>query len=1088
VSTCPTCSSPVTPGDRFCSHCGAPLADSRPVKGERKVATVLFADVARSTALAEQLDPEDWAAVMNGAFSFMNSAVTRYGGTVGRLMGDAVLAFFGAPIAHEDHAERAVHSGLAIRDAAAQYAQSQRERWGIEFGIRVGISTGTAVLAVLGDEVRAEYTAMGDTANTAARLQGVAQPGTVLISRSTHRLVRGQFEVRSVGSVALKGKSEEVEAYEVLAAREEPIKARGIEGLRSPLVGRDAEIAELRLRIVELEQGHGHVVALVGDAGLGKSRLVAELRDEVQAADDVPWFEGRSVSYARTAPYYPWQQIGRQFIGASPADGPDEVRKKLHSFVGDMGLAWELLPFYETILAVESETSALALSSYQGKELVDQTARSVTAAIRAAMQAGGGANPCIIVFDDLHWADSASVELVAQVAELAVSEPLLLVCVLRPDRRADSWGLLVRLADSLGDRFQRLDLLPLPERTAAELLENLVHADELPTGFHNEVLKRAEGNPFFLEEVLRSQIDSGHLVSDGERWRATEGLETVAIPDTLAGVLTARIDRLPDTTKRVAQTAAVIGRIFPYRALATVCRDGPPAERVDDVEPHLGTLTLEELVRERAGEPEREFIFKHALTCEAAYDLLLRDRRRELHLRTARALEELYPDRQEELAPVLAYHYHWGGDAEQTARHSVRAAERALKLFAVREALEHYDRAYVDLDALDDPPAAALIDAILGWITVRYKLHEYDGAMSRLERAETLARAVQDNGRLARVLSWVASLHIVTGTPSKAGDYLVESNKLANQLGDERLTLLPFFFASDSMIDRSPAAAAEQLGQVVELSRKYNVPEIEGHALASKAMAHARIGEFDTAEEHAQLALAAAHSGGHRVKEADVHIFLAGTYYDMGDVEKGLEHARIGAQIAAEENAPECACAGFYGVGVGSLERKDLEEAVSYFSRSKRFADSAGWRAYLNRIRGGAATAELEQGIDGALGELETALANARADHDEYAAGVLAERLARAQLNRGHPDEAEPYLDAALSYYRTAGMRPYTARALDLAARIHEARGHHDRAEQARSEAEVVRAAIRPARATLSTGPGADGPGAGRDPDLQPST
>lgn len=1079
MSTCPTCSSPVTPGDRFCRHCGASLTDSRPVEGERKVATVLFADVARSTALAEQLDPEDWAAVMNGAFSFMNSAVTRYGGTVGRLMGDAILAFFGAPIAHEDHAERAVHAALAIRDASIQYGERQRKRWGIEFGVRVGVSTGTAVLAVLGDEVRAEYTAMGDTANTAARLQGIAEPGTVLISGSTHRLVRGQFDVRSVGGLALKGKSEEVEAYEVIAAREEPTKARGIEGLHSPLIGRDAEIELLRRRVRELREGTGHVVAVVGDAGLGKSRLVAELRDEVQADGGVPWFEGRSVSYARTAPYYPWQQIGRQIIGASPADGPEAVRKKLHSFVADLGLGWERLPFYETILAVESETSALALASYQGEELVDETARSVTAGIQEAMRAGEGR--CVIMFDDLHWADGASVELTAQVAELAVTEPLLLLCILRPDRRADSWGLLNRLADSLGDRFERLDLQPLPEITAAELLDNLVHTDQLPSRFHDEVLKRAEGNPFFLEEVLRSQIDSGHLVNDGSGWHATEALETVAIPDTLAGVLTARIDRLPETTKRVAQTAAVIGRIFAYRALATVCRAGPPPERVEDVEPHLGTLTLEELVRERAREPEREFIFKHALTCEAAYDLLLRDRRRELHIRTAQALEELYPDREDELAPVLAHHYHWGGDAERTARHAVRAAERALKLFAVREAYEHYDRAYLDLNDLDDPPARLLINVILGWITVRYKLKEYEGAVERLERAEALARKAGDQLQLARVLSWIATFYMVTGVPSKAGPYLVESNELANELGDELLTLMPFFYASDSMVDRNPRAAAERLEKVIELARKYNVPEIEGHALAVKAMAHARIGEFDTAVEYADLALAAAPSGGHRVKEADVYILLGAAYYDMGDIQKGLEFAQRGAEIAAEENAPECACTGYYGVGIGNLERKEAEEALSYFARSKGFADSSGWRDYVTRIRGGVAVAELERGVDGALGELQTALANARADHDDWASGVLAERLAGAYLDRGQAEQAEPPLDAALAYYRSAGMRPYEARTLDLAARVYEAQGRPDAAAEARADAEVARSAIRPAPTPASTAQPAsdagDGPG-----------
>ncbi len=272
------------------------------------------------------------------------------------------------------------------------------------------------------------------------------------------------------------------------------------------------------------------------------------------------------------------------------------------------------------------------------------------------------------------------------------------------------------------------------------------------------------------------------------------------------------------------------------------------------------------------------------------------------------------------------------------------------------------------------------------------------------------------------------------------------------------------------MVDRNPRAAAEQLEQVVELARKHGIKEIIGHALAVKAAAHARLGEFDAAEAAAEEALAAADSGGHRVKEADVNIFLAAAYYDMGDLERGLEHARIGAQLADEENAPECACAGFYVMGMGNLERKELSEALAYFARSKHLADSSGWRAYVSRIRGGAALAELGQGVGEALDELETALANARADHDDYAVGVLSQRLALAYLERGQPDRGEPHLNDALAYYREAGMKPYEASALDLAARLYGAQGRTDKAAEAQASAEIVRSAIQPVRTPVGVG------------------
>jgi class 3 adenylate cyclase/tetratricopeptide (TPR) repeat protein len=1072
VSTCPTCHAPAPPESRFCSHCGHALGASDPLEGERKVATVVFADVAGSTGLAESLDPEDWAAVMNGAFGFMNAAVSRYGGTVGRLMGDAVLAFFGAPIAHEDHAERAVRAALEIRDAAESYAATLRERHGIEFGVRVGVSTGTAVLAVLGDAVRAEYTAMGDTANTAARLQGAARPGTVLISRDTRDLVRGQFVLEAKGPVALKGKRDAVEAFEVVSARSQPAKLRGIEGVWSPLVGREAELGALRGTVEGLRAGRGGgVVAVVGEAGLGKSRLVAELREALEGTPDLVWFEGRSLSYGQALPYHPWTQIGRQFIQAEPGDGPAVIREKLARFVERMALPQEHLPFYETMMAVESEASLEALAEYEGEARVAAAGDAVLAAVKAGMNGGGAATRCVLVFDDIHWADRASLELVARITSLVGTHPLLVLCVMRPDRRAGSRALMDRLEHDLGDRFQRIELRPLSADDAELLLSNLAGRESLPSGFRSKILARSDGNPFFLEEVLRAQIDGGHLVRDGDRLRPMEALERVAIPHSLSAVLAARIDQLPEATKRVAQAASVIGRIFPFTALQQVCRDAPAAERIDDIEPHLETLVAEQILRERTGST-REYLFKHALTCEAAYGLLLRSKRRRLHERTARALETLYPDRVDELAPVLAYHYHESDRPDRTAQYSLLAADRALRLFAVDEAVTHYDRAFHDLESLDRPPTAEFVDAIMGWVATRYKLNTYEGAIERLERAEAVARGAEDRERLARVLSWMGTVYVVMGRPSRAAPYLFESNDLATELGDEVLSIAPFFYASDAMVDHDPRAAAERLGRVVELARKHGVPEIEGHALAAKAVAHARVGEFDLAEENIALALAAADSGGHRVKEADVHIFVAVAYYDMGDVEKGLEHARIGAQMAHEENAVECACAGFYGVGVGNLERKELDEALSHFSLSKRLADTSGWRGYVNRIRAGAAVAGLEQGDPGALEELETALRNARAERDHYGAGVLAHRLARIHFEAGDPARAEPLLDAALAYYRDAGMGPYEARGLDLLARIRDAQGRPDEAATARRSAVRLRATF----SGRATGPSFDRP------------
>jgi class 3 adenylate cyclase/tetratricopeptide (TPR) repeat protein len=1062
--SCPSCASPNPEDARFCNQCGASLDGPRPVEGERKIATVLFADVARSTALAEELDPEDWAAVMNGAFGFMNGAVSRYGGTVARLMGDAVLAFFGAPIAQEDHAERAVRAGLELVAAAEEYGRTVRRRHGVDFRVRVGINTGTSVLALVGDQVKAEYTAMGDTANVAARLQGFAEPGTVLISGATHRLVHRMFDVEGRGQLAVKGKRAPVETYVVRRPRVDPGLTRGLEGLHAPLVGRDAERAELVGRVARLPEGNGAVVAVVGEAGLGKSRLVAEVREETLAGSAlVAWHEGRSSSYAHNTPYYPWQQVGRQVIGAGASDPPPAVRDRLAAFAERLGLRAEDVPLLETMLAVEARGGSSIPEGAEGEALSQRIADAVITCIRGAIRGDGAPLPHVLVFDDLHWGDRASLELIGQVATLAVGEPLVMLCLLRPDRHAPAWPLLDRLRGSLGESYLQLDLQPLDAAGSSELLGHLLHIEDLPDRVRRLILERSDGNPFFIEEVLRSLIDSGHVVRENGHWRATRDIESVSIPDTLAGVLGARIDRLPDPTKRTVQTASVLGRIFSYRALSTVCRTAPQPERIENVDPHLGTLTYEELVREKAREPEREYIFKHALTQETAYGLLLRQRRRDLHLRAGRALEELYPDRQEELAPLLARHFHEGGDPERGAGYSLRAATRAAQLFALKEAEDHYERAYQALASVDPPPVERMLDTILGWTIVRYKLVDHRGVAERLHQGEQLARDAGDQVRLARILSWLGLIHMVTGFPSRSAPYLMESSELASSLGMDHLMLLPFFFATEALIDRDPRSAVEQFDQVVELARRDRMPEIEGHALASSAVALARMGEQERARSRIAEALAAAPSGGHRVKEADVHLIVANAYYELGEVEKGLEHARLGAEMARSENALECACAGFYAVGMGELERQELRRALASFDTSLELGDQAGWEGwsgFKNRVHAAAAVAELRQGSPDAVADLEAALTNARSDRDHYGAALAAENLAAALLEQGNPERAAAHLDAAIGYYREAEMRPYEVRALDRLAGVQERLGKAGDAAASRDRAAALRSEL----------------------------
>jgi class 3 adenylate cyclase/tetratricopeptide (TPR) repeat protein len=1036
----------------------------RPIEGERRFATVLFADVARSTLIAEQLDPEDWAQIMNGAFGVMNAAVARYGGTVSRLMGDAVLALFGAPVAHEDDAERAVRAGLELQEAAKAYGATVKQRFGFDFEIRVGINTGTAVLAFVGDAIKTEYTAMGDAANIAARLQSAAEPGTVLISADTHKLVHALFEFTPRGGIAMKGKAEPVESYEVLRLKASPGPTRGLEGLTSPLVGREKEIGLLRERFDDLDKGRGAVVAVVGEAGLGKSRLIAELRQLRDARTGVQavWRESRAISYGQSIPYYPWRQLGRQIVGATDMDAAPVVRDKVKAWVTRLGLQITDIPFYEIMLAVDTEESRVALASLSGEAVVNGVAGAVVNAIKAVIHADNRMTPYVMVMDDLHWSDTATLELIAQVATLAVFEPILLVTVLRPDRKAPSWQLIDRLQGSLGDSFARIDLEPLGASASSELLGNLLHIEELPESIRAQILERSEGNPFYLEEVLRSLIDGGQVVHEGEHWRATRAILEATIPDTLAGVLSSRIDRLPDTTKRVAQTAAVIGRVFQHRVLESVLHAGPAAERIEHVEPHLAALSYEQLVRERARDPEREYIFKHALTCEAAYDLLLRSRRKDLHARCGSALETLFSERRDEFAAMLAHHFEEAGDLKRTLQYARMAADNARRVYAVREELEHRERILAVYDKMPDRRPEDYIDAVFDWVWVRNRRAQYDGMLERLEGVVALAREIGDKRRLGLALSWTGNVHMVTGYPSRSFPFLEEAQGLAAETGDDQVLLLPMFIATWSLVERDAKSGEQRLAEVIALARKLDAPDVLGHALVYRATALARLGRFDEANTLIDEALAMVAKIGSPVKQADVHIGASMAYYDMGEIEKGLMHARIGAERAMSVNGLECACAGYFGVGRGELDKHHIDDALAQFTHSLKLADAVGMDYYINMIRAGVGEAEFAKGgTTGSVDKMRGAIDSARGADDDFVVAALSMPYARAllRLNRAR-DAREPIADS-VAYFRRTGLKPYLANSLSVAGDVAEALGEADAAAEAREEAASLRDEIR---------------------------
>ena len=575
---------------------------------QRKLVTVLFADLAGFTAIAERMDPEDVRELQDTYFAAVTQPIESYGGSVEKYIGDAVLAVFGVPQAHEDDAERAVRAALAALEAVASLSPARLQ-------LRIGVHSGLVVSRV--DEA-GDFVVTGDTVNLASRLQNAAEPGTVLISADTYLLVAQAFATEDLGAIQVKGKAEPVHVFRVTGSKAVPAKRRGLAGLDSPLVGRQAEFAAVQEALERLKVGVGGIVTIVGKAGMGKSRLVAEIRKSTnRKRTDPQWVEGRCLSYGSSIAYLLWLDVLRSALGQTLDDPPAAVRNALRQWIAELcpNDFDAVYPYLGQLLALPLEPEAAAkLADLDGPELKRRTYSAVDTALTCA----ANRKPLAIVCEDLHWADPSSLELLEHILALTDKTGLLVMCVFRANAEHGSWRLRELAARHYHHRHTDLWLQPLSAGESETLVSNLLGAGlssasegskGVPTRLIYRILGQAEGNPFYVEEVLRTLIDTGAIVHDDlGRWQITQDVADLAIPDTLQGVLVARIDRLQDDTKRVLQLASVIGRVFLHRVLAAIAQE----ER--DLDDMLLALQRHELIRERARIPELEFIFKHELT------------------------------------------------------------------------------------------------------------------------------------------------------------------------------------------------------------------------------------------------------------------------------------------------------------------------------------------------------------------------------------------------------------------------------------------------------------------------------------------
>ena len=794
--TCPGCGQPVGVGKKFCRTCGVALAtEPGPVtspavytpkhlaeriltsrsalEGERKQVTVLFADLKGSMELLADRDPEEARVILDPVLERMMEAVHRYEGTVNQVMGDGIMALFGAPVAHEDHAVRACYAALRIQESVTGHAEEVRRAHGVPIHVRVGLNSGEVVVRSIGSDLHMDYTAVGQTTHLAARMEQMAMPGSILITADCWRAAEGYVQAKPLGPVPVKGLSAPVEAYELTGAGavRTRLQAAATRGL-TRFTGREAELLRLHAALELAEGGHGQIIAIVGEPGVGKSRLLHEF---IEFERTRGWLvlEAGAASYGRATPYLPVIDLLRGYFRVDDRDDHRAIREKV------VGKLLALDPTLEPTLTALLALLDVPVEDPQWQEFDPLQRRRLTLdAVKRLLLRESQAQPLLLVFEDLHGIDSETQALLNGLVESIPTAPMLLAVTYRPEYQ-HRWG--------NKSYYMQLRIDPLPADSAGSLLAALVGEHATLRPLTELLVERTGGNPFFLEECVRTLVETGVLVGERGAYRVAREPQATQVPATVQAVLAARIDRLPPEEKRLLQSAAVIGKDVPLSLLQAI-----EEQPEDALRGSLAHLQAAEFLYETRLFPELEYTFKHALTQEVAYGALLQERRRLLHGRIVEAIERQHAGRLAEQDDRLAHHAARGELWAKAVTYLHQAGLKATARSASREAVTFVEQALAALGRLPETP-----ETIAQGIDLRFDLHsaliplgDLDRILDVLRKAEWWAQELGDQHRLGRVSAFMATCYWWMGEPDRAVESGERARDIAAALGDAALDAL----------------------------------------------------------------------------------------------------------------------------------------------------------------------------------------------------------------------------------------------------------------------------------------------------------
>jgi class 3 adenylate cyclase/tetratricopeptide (TPR) repeat protein len=993
------------------------------IEGERKLVTVLFADVVNYTYIADKLDPEEVHQIMDGTFRILLDEIHRFEGTVNQFTGDGIMALFGAPVAHEDHAQRACHAALSIQKSIQYYSSRIKDTWKVDFSMRIGLNSGSVVVGSIGDDLRMDYTAIGDTTNLAARMEGVAEPGMILVSKDTYRLAKVFFTFQPHKTVEVKGKAEPQETFQLMRARRVrtrigAMQARGL----TPLVGRKNSMAALQEVYANVKMGSGQVVGLVGEPGVGKSRLLMEYKS-LLPVDESFYLEGRCLHYGESMAYLPILDILKSYFAVEEGDSESQIKMKLEEKILSLNgmLQGAIAPFQELLSLHPDDENYQRLEPQQKRDITFEAIRDVL--IRISQE-----KLLVIAVEDLHWIDKTSEEFLDYLIDWLGNSRVLLVLLYRPEYN-HRWG--------SKSYYTKIGINQLGIPSCNEMLQVLFEDGKVDVKVRNLILERASGNPLFIEEFTQNLLENGFIEKKEDKYVLTKEVSDIQVPDTIQGLIAARIDRLEENIKRTMQIASVIGRDFAFRILHRI------SEMRDELKAYLLSLQGLEFIYEKSLFPELEYIFKHALTQEVAYNSLLAGRRKDLHRKVGEAMETIFADRLAEYTSLIGEHFLRGEAWEQAFDYLEKAGDAAARLYSHAEARLHYGRAIEALDHLAETEEnrRRRVDTIIKQTLSSWRADSPERNLMRLSQAEQLAKGLSSPGgasegdslRLARVHFWLGRVHYSRGEMGEAIGYFSQVLPVAQEYGDRELLSIPSGAIGQAMAVLGRLSEAKQLlGQAIPIFEKAANWTEWIQAKGFRGTAIASMGDYGEGLKEVRQAQARAEELNFLTGVSVSNNCLGYAYLFGGDYRQAIEAAKA-AVTAAEQSGDRIYAYVGYGVWAWAACRNgQYGEAASCLARSQEVAKELGGRVIMADLFA-TAMAEIALG-SGRLAEA-LVLAEQAVTMAQKAGGILAEGIARrlwgqalASFESPRWDEAEIQLAESLKVLESGQNRLEAAR------------------------------------------------------------